>query len=61
MMHAIKHKQYESVLYLLTLPNAKFEPAEKNGQGNTSLHLAVKTGQIKYVKSMILKVVFLSS
>jgi len=61
MMHAIKNKQYEAVLYLLTLPNGKFDPKEKNGLGNTSLHLAVKTGQLKFVKSMIMKLAFLSS
>ena len=60
-MHAIKNKSYEAVLHLLTVPNGKFDPSEKNGLGNTSLHLAVKTGQLKYVKSMLLKLAFLSS
>jgi len=43
-MHSIKHKSYEAMLYLFTLPNVRFDPKEKNGQGNTSFHLAVKTG-----------------
>lgn len=53
LMHAIKCKAFESVIYLLTLPNAKFEFIEKNGSGNSVLHLAVKTGQLKYVKAVI--------
>ena len=42
-MHAIKNKSFEAVLHLLTIPNARFDPFEKNGLGNTSIHLAVKT------------------
>lgn len=39
----------------MTLPNSKFDLLYKNGAGNTALNLAVKTGQVKYVKLVLLK------
>jgi hypothetical protein len=44
LQYAIKNKAFESCLYLMTLPNSKFDMLYKNGAGNTVLHLAVKTG-----------------
>ena len=48
-------------MYLLTLPNANFNFLEKNGSGNTVLHLAIKTNMLKFVKMLLMKVPYLSS
>ena len=45
----------------MTLPNSKFDLLYKNGAGNTVLNLAVKTGQVKYIKLILLKIHNLSS
>lgn len=45
----------------MTLPNSKIDLLYKNGAGNTALNLAVKTGQVKYVKLVLLKLHNLSS
>ena len=55
MQYAIKNKAFDTCLYLMTLPNSKIDLLYKNGAGNTALNLAVKTGQVKYVKLVLLK------
>ncbi|TNV86076.1 hypothetical protein FGO68_gene9698 [Halteria grandinella] len=61
LQYAIKNKAFDSCLYLLTLPNANFDLTYPNGSGNTALHLAIKTGQLKFVKLLLLKLSYLSS
>ena len=61
LQYAIKSKAYDACLYLMTLQNLNFDLYYKNGSGNTALHLAIRTGQVKYVKLLLLKIAFLSS
>jgi ankyrin repeat protein len=45
----------------MTIPNLSFDLSYRNGGGNTVLHLAIKTGQLKFVKLVLLKLAFLDS
>jgi hypothetical protein len=44
LQYVIKNKALEACLYLLNLPEGQFDMRFMNGQGNTALHLAIKTG-----------------
>ena len=45
----------------MTLPDLNFDLRQKNGAGNTALHLAIKTSQLKFVRMILVKLSFLSS
>ena len=59
LQYAIKNKAFPACIYLLTLQSASFDPAYQNGSGNNSLHLAVKTGEVRFLRLVLLKLAFL--
>lgn len=60
LQHAIKNKAFDACIYLLTMPNLNFDLTYKNGMGNTALHFAIKTGELRYVRIVLLKLPYLS-
>ena len=59
LQYAIKNKAFPACIYLLTLQSATFDPAYQNGSGNNCLHLAVKTGEVRFLRLVLLKLAFL--
>ena len=59
LQYAIKNKVFPVCVYLLTLQSATFDLAFQNGSGNNCLHLAVKTGDVKFLRLVLLKLAFL--
>lgn len=57
LQYAIKNKVFPACVYLLT--SATFDLAFQNGSGNNCLHLAVKTGEVRFLRLVLLKLAFL--
>lgn len=54
LLYAIKNKAFEACVYLITEVGG-FEMSYKNSVGNTALHLAIKTGDCRFVKLLLTK------
>jgi transient receptor potential cation channel subfamily A protein 1 len=52
---AAKYGRYNSSLQILSSPNSKNYTNEKDGEGNTPLHLAAQNGQSKIVELLMRK------